>query len=235
MLLKGLQLLIIFMTPFFLGLTTITLIISPAYPQYEYGRPNFPPDPYGLTQAERLDLALTAVSYLERPEPAHQIVHLLENQVLPGSSNPLYAQAELDHLIDVKNLTDAIRRLAWAAGVVLVLSLARLVYRPETRPLAYRVGMQGGLMTVMVLSGMIGVIVFGWPWFFTRFHELLFPPGTWMFAGYTGLIRLFPEQFWFDFGAILSTAVLLEGMAVAATFFIIGSLSAVNKTHLREF
>ena len=56
-----------------------------------------------------------------------------------------------------------------------------------------------------------------------------------MFAGDTGLIRLFPEQFWFDFGAILSTAVLLEGMAVAATFFIIGSLSAVNKTHLREF
>lgn len=225
----------IFLTPFFLGFVTITLIISPAYPQYEYGRSNFPLDPYGLTQAERLDLTLTAISYLERSEPAHQIVHLLENQVLPGSSNPLYAQAELDHLIDVKNLTDAIRRLAWVAGVVLALSLAGLFYWRETRPLAYRAGMQGGLMTMMVLSGVIGVIVFGWPWFFTRFHELLFPPGTWTFAGDTGLIRLFPEQFWFDFGAILSTAVLLEGMTVAVAFFIIGCLSAVNKTHLREF
>ena len=235
MLLKGLQLLVIFLTPFFLGFVTITLIISPAYPQYEYGRPNFPPDPYGLTQAERLDLALTAVSYLERPEPGDQIVYLLENQVLPGSNKPLYAQAELEHLIDVKNLTDVIRRLASVAGVVLALGLAGLFYEPGTRPLAYRTGMQGGLMTMMMLSGMIGFIVFGWPWFFTRFHELLFPPGTWTFAGDTGLIRLFPEQFWFDFGAILSTAVLLEGMAAAAAFFIIGCLSAVNKTHLREF
>lgn len=226
---------VMILTPFFLGFMTITLIISPTYPQYEYGRPNFPLDPYGLAQAERLDLALTAVSYLERPEPADQVIYLLENQVLPGSSRPLYTQAELNHLIDVKNLTDTIWRLTWVAGAVLALSLAGLFFRSETRPLAYRAGMQGGLMTVMVLSGVIGIIVFGWPWFFTRFHELLFPPGTWTFAGDTGLIRLFPEQFWFDFGAILSTAVLLEGIAVAATFFIIGCLSATNKTHLREF
>lgn len=235
MLTKGLHLLVIILTPFFLGFVAVTLIISPAYPSYEYGRPDFPPDPYGLMQAERLDLALTAVSYLKRPEPATEVVYLLKNQVSPGSSKPLYTQAELDHLIDVKNLTDTIWRLTWTAGAALTLSLAGLFYRPETRPLAYRAAMQGGLMTAMVLSGIIGFIIFGWPWFFTRFHELLFPPGTWTFAGDTGLIRLFPGQFWFDFGAILSTAVLLEGMAVAAAFFVIGRLSAINKTHLRDF
>jgi uncharacterized membrane protein len=69
----------------------------------------------------------------------------------------------------------------------------------------------------MTVTSIMLLMIFAWPWFFTQFHELLFAPGTWSFPGDTGLIRLFPGQFWFYFSLIWSTAVLLEGMMMAAT------------------
>ena len=46
--------------------------------------------------------------------------------------------------------------------------------------------------------------------FFTRFHELLFPPGSWTFAFSETLIRLFPEKFWFDVGVLVGAGTFLQ-------------------------
>ena len=58
-------------------------------------------------------------------------------------------------------------------------------------------------------------ILIAWPIFFVQFHELLFPPGTWTFAYTDSLIRLFPEQFWFDIGVLISVTTLVLGIFVA--------------------
>ncbi len=70
--------------------------------------------------------------------------------------------------------------------------------------------MQAGLFTIVAL-GLIGLfIVVAWPDVLRDFHELLFPPGTWTFLLPDSLIRLFPEQFWFEVGIIIvGTTIVL--------------------------
>ncbi len=213
--------LVVLLTPVLLGFATITWLVSLAYPQFEYGRPDFPPDPHGLTDEARLDLALVGVAYLQSDLPAYEVIHLLQEQVIPGIDQPLYTEVEIGHMLDVKNLTDAIRRYRLVAGVSLMVALFLLLGRPQTRRRGYQAIMQGGLATSVILVTLAGFIVFGWSLFFVAFHEILFPPGTWTFDGSSGLIRLFPERFWFDFGMLASTAVLVEGLCLALLGFLL--------------
>lgn len=223
---KLVQWLIILVMPFFLGFTAIELMVNNAerYVAYEYGKANFPADlsqvneiarqQLGLTpftQAQRQALALVAVDYLQHPEPAEEVIYLLQEQTLPDSDRPLYNAEEISHMVDVKHVTDAIARLNVIAGILVVGGLLLLLIRAETRPLAYQALLRGGVATMAVLL-LIGLfILLAWSTFFVQFHGLLFPPGTWTFAYSDSLIRLFPEMFWFDFGVLLSGLAFLLG------------------------
>lgn len=202
--------------PFFLGFSVIGLFIGPAYPTYEYSKANFPADPYGFTQAQRLELALVAVNYLSRPEPASEVIYLLEEQTLPHSDQPLYNAAEISHMVDVKNVTDGIGRLSWVALAIVLIGLGVMLSRPESRPIAYKAIFHGGLATTILLLTIALFILIAWNTFFIQFHELLFPPGSWTFSYSESLIRLFPEKFWFDFGVLLSSTTLLSGLITTA-------------------
>lgn len=229
--------LVILVMPFFLGFSTIRLLVNNAetYVRYEYGKENFPEDLNRYTEpervrlglepfseAERRELALVAVDYLQRPDPAEEVIYLLEEQQLPDGSAPLYNESEIRHMIDVKNLTDAISRLNWIAGLIVGGGLLFLFVRPETRPEAYRALMHGGIATTAVLLFIGLFILFAWDIFFVQFHELLFPPGSWTFSYSDGLIRLFPEKFWLDFGILLSGTALLAGIVVALIGYLFG-------------
>ncbi|MFW6098100.1 MAG: TIGR01906 family membrane protein [Chloroflexota bacterium] len=224
-----LQWLVILTMPFFLGFSAIETFVNGAelYVTYEYGKPGFPRDlqqvdPFTqaqlglepLTQEQREELALVAVNYLQRPQPAEEVIFMLEEQRLPGADQPLYNEAEIGHMIDVKHVTDGIARLNWVAALIVLGGLALLLARSETRSLGYQALFRGGVATVLVLLFIGLFIVLAWSVFFVQFHELLFPPGTWTFAYSDSLIRLFPEQFWFDFGVLLSGFALLLGVAV---------------------
>jgi integral membrane protein (TIGR01906 family) len=216
------QWLAILAMPFFLGLNTITLMVSDFYPRYEYGKASFPADPFGLTQEERLELALVAVEYLERKEPAEEVIFMLEEQRLPGTGDPLYNEEEIGHMVDVKRLTDTIRRVGRGAALLVASGLVVLLVRRATRPAAYEAIKRGGLLTAGMLLLIALFILLAWSVFFVFFHELLFPPGTWTFAYSDSLIRLFPEKFWFDFGVLLSVGTLLEGALVALIGALLG-------------
>ena len=85
--------------------------------------------------------------------------------------------------------------------------------------------MFAGLATVIVLAAIALLILIAWPIFFVQFHELLFPPGTWTFAYSDSLIRLFPEQFWFDIGVLISGATLLAGILIAVIGYVMARRS----------
>lgn len=209
------RVLVVIAMPFFLGLTNIGLIISPAYPRMEYAKPDFPADNFGWTQEQRLDLALVAVDYLQRPQPAEEVIYLLEEQVIPGNGEPLYNEREIGHMVDVKRVTDGIGRVRFVAAAVVLLGLAILLWNQSTRREGYRAILHGGITTTAILLALALFILVAWSVFFTQFHELLFPPGTWSFSYSDSLIRLFPEKFWFDVGIILSVGTLIEGVIVA--------------------
>jgi integral membrane protein (TIGR01906 family) len=205
--------LVILAMPFFLGLGTIRAIIAWDYPAFEY--PRIAPDPYGFTPEQRLELAHGTLDYLQRPEPASEVIYLLEDLPLPGTTRPLYNESEISHMIDVKNVADAMKRIAYVAGGIVAVGLAILLIPRATRPFGWRTLMLAGLGTVIVLAVIALAILIAWPIFFVQFHELLFPPGTWTFAYTDSLIRLFPEQFWFDIGVLISVATLALGLLAA--------------------
>jgi integral membrane protein (TIGR01906 family) len=211
--------LIVVAMPFFLGLGTIRLIISWDYPSFEY--PRIAPDTFGFTLDERLELAHATLAYLRRPEPSSEVIHLLEELQLPGSDEPLYNEREIGHMIDVKDVADGIKRVVWVTAVTVVGGLAILLLPGGTRQDGFKAIMHSGLATTGLLLAIALFILLAWNVFFVQFHELLFPPNTWTFSYSDGLIRLFPEQFWFDFGVIVSLGTFLEGVVVSAIGFLL--------------
>ena len=213
--------LVVLALPFCLGLGWLTLLLSPAYPHYAYGRPDFPPDTVyaapdlvaagliPLSAAERLELALVAVAFLQSWQPPETALVLLAEQRLPHSGAPLYNERELAHMVDVKRMTDRIRLLALLTAVVTGGGLLGLLLRPQTRPSGYLALGRGGLLTLLLLSGLTALIGLGWPFFFYQFHGLFFAAGTWSFAPTDSLLRLYPEQFFFEFALLVSLGAWL--------------------------
>lgn len=211
--------LVVLALPFCLGLGWLTLLIGPAYPRYAYGRPDFPPDTALLHQsaedliplmaAERLELALVAVAFLQSWQPPETALVLLAEQRLPHSGAPLYNERELAHMVDVKRMTDRIRLLALLTAVVTGGGLLGLLLGPQTRPSGYLALGRGGLLTLLLLSGLTPLIGLGWPFFFYQFHGLFFAAGTWSFAPTDSLLRLYPEQFFFEFALLVSLGAWL--------------------------
>ncbi len=192
---------------------TLRLIIvwdSPSYPEFEYNR--VLPDQFGFTREERLQFATATLDYLRRPESAQQVINLLEDLQLPGGESPLYNQREIGHMLDVKNVINTIRTLSWILAGVIVGGLIFLFIRPETRVQGYKAIMYGGAFTTGFLLIMMVLILVSWNLVFTQFHEVLFPPDTWSFFLSDSLIRLFPEQFWFDFGLLWTGLIFIEGI-----------------------
>jgi integral membrane protein (TIGR01906 family) len=212
---KAIHWLIILLMPVFLGFGVIRAVIAWDYPAWEYGR--IAPDAYGWTPAERLDRARATLDYMQRPERAEQVIYLLEELRLPEDpTQPLYNEREIEHMLDVKHLTDNIRNIFWVTAVLVLGGLAFLWARPDGRTHGRLALYRGGWATVLVLTGIALFILVGWSFFFVFFHDLLFPPGTWTFYYTDSLIRLFPEQFWFDMGLILSLTPLALGIVLTA-------------------
>jgi integral membrane protein (TIGR01906 family) len=202
--------------PLVVMLTSARALITPWYPSFEYTKTDFPPDPYGFTLGQRLDLARVAIDYLNTGGPPAQHIHMLEEQRLPGTAAPLYTPREISHMIDVKTFTDLLWRVYAIAGLVVGGSFVALFARRSTRAAATRALRTGGLVTVSLLGALLFFVLTGWSLFFTQFHEAFFPPGTWTFEYGSSLIRLFPDKLWFDGGVILVGSALAIGFVAAA-------------------
>ena len=215
--------LVVLAIPFLLTLGTVRLLISwnaPSYPEFEYGR--IAPDTFGFTPEERLQLADATLDYLQRPEPAQEAIHLLEELRLPGTDQPLYNVREIGHMLDVKIVADAFKSVLWVLAIIVIGGLILLLLRSDTRFLAAKALKQGGLLTVIIVFAIMIFMGVAWGLAFTLFHNLFFSSGTWTFNYSDSLIRLFPEQFWFDFGMLWTGLILLEGIILALIGYILG-------------
>lgn len=221
--------LIIPLTAVFLASLAVWSIFTPNFLKNQYS--HLPPDPYGLSRSERIDLAQTAVTYLRLWAPPETAIHLLSEQTLPDDT-PLYTQAELNHLVDVKHLTDTIRIAGLASLGLLFISVLFLL-PPRPRFHALRQTAVGGFLLIPLTFILLLFASLLWPLFFVKFHELLFATGTWTFADTAGLIRLFPELFWFRVGQTILTRLLLAGL----TTFLVGSaafLFFLKREHVQQ-
>jgi integral membrane protein (TIGR01906 family) len=181
----------------FLGLR---LLLTHAFPAFEYRLPGFPADEYGFNLADRLHWSNFSIDYLLN----NADISFLGDLTFPNGSH-LFNERELSHMQDVKGV---VRGTLWVGyGSWLVMLSLGLWARFGGFWRGYVRGIwHGGWLTV-ILVVVIGILAATSFWqFFTVFHALFFSGDTWLFLFSDTLIRLFPMRFWQD--AFLFVGVL---------------------------
>ncbi len=187
--------------PVLLVLLSVRLVMTPLFLQIEYNRPGFPADVYGFSTADRLRYGPLAVDYLFNGED----IDFLGNLTFANGA-PLFNARELGHMEDVKVVTRAAYFMLLYGGLG-ALILGVLLSRRSWGPVVLWRGLfNGAVLTLALVTAIVFFAVAAWDFFFTAFHQVFFEAGTWTFAYSDTLIRLFPEQLWFD--AALSIGVL---------------------------
>lgn len=196
--------------PILLVLVMVRLIMTPAFLMLEYNRPGFPADFYGLTREDRLQYAPYALEYLFNGEE----ITFLGDLTFPDGT-PMFNARELRHMHDVKIVTQLAFGVALIVGIAYALAVIFL-WRKGWRSTLRLALFSGSLLTLGIIFSIIFVAVLNWDFFFTAFHTLFFEDDTWYFAYSDTLIRLFPEQFWFD------AALLIGGLTTLVSLLVLG-------------
>lgn len=197
------------LVPVVLVLTAMRLLLTPAFVQFEYRTPNFPPDPYGFTRDERVFLADVALNYLLNNQG---ISYLGDLRFQNGT--PIYNPRELGHMVDVKKTVKAALSV-WYGSLIGMLLLGLWAWRGRWWFEFCQGIVRGGWLTVILIGAIILFVLVGFGFFFVGFHEVFFAPGTWTFAYSDTLIRLFPERFWRD------TFLTLGGLSVVGAILLV--------------
>ena len=207
MIVKISEILLALVIPILIILGSARLLATDAYLAFEYAKTSFPPDTYGFTPQQRLELASTNIHYVR----AHLPDDTLAMQILDGV--PIYTAREVSHMADVQSVFQAILRL-WQVALVLGLLVAFLLWERGERLVLTSAIQLGGLLTSGVILGIAALAAFAWQRWFNLFHLVLFQPGSWLFSYSDTLIRLFPVEFWFDATLTISILSLAGGLIV---------------------
>lgn len=203
-----LKYLLITVIPLLLCLTAVRLLLTDAFLRFEYARPHFPPDPYGFSQEDRLAYAPYAIHFLVDDR---ELDYLAVLSFPDGMS--LFNERELHHMQDVQNVIRVVFVLYRVVVVCSVLAVGLLMQNVTTRIMLCQALLAGGVLTLLLIGLLVIIAVLSWQFFFEQFHRLFFEDGTWQFYYSDTLIRLFPEQFWFDaaiiIGLLTGTGALL--------------------------
>lgn len=196
--------------PLLIVMVFVRIVMSPLFPQFEYTRPGFPEDYYGFTIQDRLTYSPFAIQYLLNGE---DISYLGDLRFPDGKE--MYNTRELHHMRDVKTVTQYAFASAFI-GWIIALAASLLLWLSNRADLR-RALLNGSRFTIGLILAIVIIAVSSWDTFFTAFHGLLFAGGTWQFEYSDTLIRLFPEQFWFDASLLIGGATLLT--ALIAMYF----------------
>ncbi len=201
------RVLLVLAMPVVLLLSPLYLFVTPAFVRHEYAQKGFPPSER-FAPEERLRLSDTIVNYLRGRASREEMASMRTDR-----GEVALLDSEVQHLVDVKVVMDAFWR---AHGIGLAVALLCLIVlwaspaRPSV-PIALRQGVwiTAGLIAAIVISSFIDFDLF-----FTRFHEMFFSAGSWLFLETDTLIQLYPLPFWVDAVWKIGAVVLVEMAAI---------------------
>ena len=197
------------LVPVALVLTSVRVMLTPLYVNFEYNAPGFPQDSFGFTKEDRLYWSQITRQYLLNTAG----ISFLADLRFPDG-NPVYNERELRHMVDVKNVLGEVLKI-WLASLAALIVLGVWAWFGHWWDL-FKHGLgRGGWLTVILIATVLVFVIFGFGVFFVFFHNLFFQSGTWMFEWSDTLIRLFPERFWRDIFILVGALSLGGGLALA--------------------
>ncbi len=177
-------------------------LAHPWFPRWEIHR--LAPEPYGLTQEQRIHLADVA---LDSIVPWGGGDRVLREARLPNGT-PAFDPKERRHLTVVRHYVLGLYALH-AAALLAFLGLA-LVRR--TRPIL-RDGLAAGALFTLGITAFVGVYLAVAPIsFLGGFHRVFFSGASWRFAETETLRRVFPDAFWTATAVVLGALVALQAV-----------------------
>jgi integral membrane protein (TIGR01906 family) len=205
------RVLIVLALPLFLLVADLRVVTGHWFVHWEYGKADFPPDPFGLSTAERTRLAEVCVDYLATDAP----LSLLADLRLPDGQ-PAFNARELRHMADVQEVYAGLMVAGAVAGLALAGGLAPLLAARHARRHAPAALLGGSLLTLGLLAAVGATMALNWGAFFTTFHRIFFEGDSWTFPYSDTLIRLFPMRFWMDVAAVIVGLLVAEALTFAA-------------------
>lgn len=205
---KILVLILALFIPYILLMTGVRIVMTPAFPAWEYQRSVFPQDPFGFTVGERTKWSEYAVSYLTNDE---EISYLADLQDENGMR--MFAPDELSHMTDVKEVVTRASIVWYVLGGVSIAILVWFVVMGQWESLRKALN-TGGWVTVSLLGALLLFLLASFDQLFEYFHRLFFQDGTWTFSQSSTLIRLFPFEFWRDAFVLVIGFALVVGIAL---------------------
>ena len=199
---KLLLLIVTFLLPLYLLCLSGLGLVSESWLLYEYSRPGFPADSFGLEEKERTRFAILGLRYVSGEIPRTDLEQLRISQ------QPAFSDREMDHLEDVRAIVAIVKVfvLLFSLATLTIFGIAFLsgTYKDQY----VSIFRAGSLATILSIGVVCLAIFFSWETSFEMFHAVLFEEGTWSFYESDLLIRLYPERFWIDSAVALSLASL---------------------------
>ena len=129
---------------------------------------------------------------------------------LDGS--PVLNERERQHMRDVRGVFAGFYVAAMGAAVVLAAAFLLTRGREARARLWRRLSRAGtAIVVVTIVGGGLGVLFFDAA--FEAFHELFFPPGSFLFDPRTDrLVQLFPDRFWTETTVAVGVAIIVLGL-----------------------
>lgn len=169
-----------------------------------------------LSSSELRNSAAELIDYFNDPGQKYLDINVTYDN---GETAPLYDQADILHMKDVKGVLWLDYWLLLASALYsLAYILAALLWKKAAgrRELARGAKWGGGAaIGLLVFLGFFAVTSFDW--FFTTFHKVFFPGGNWQFPPGDHMITLFPDGFWVD-------ATILVGLVTLVLALIVGGV-----------
>ena len=182
----------------------------------------------GLSSSELDRSASELITYFNDPYQEFLDINVTYNT---GVTAPLYDQADILHMKDVKGviwLDYSLLLLAVIYSLVYILVTVIWNKRNGRKDLALGAACGGGL-TVALLCFLGIFVVTGFDSFFITFHEIFFPQGNWQFPFGDHMIALFPDGFWSNVTMLVGLVALVLAIIVWCLGFV---LLRINKRRL---
>lgn len=175
-----------------LGIST-KIAFSEWFIDYEYSKPNFPDDRWGLSDKVRKKLAKLGLKAVLTKEGLKEF-----KEAKFPNGRKAFRKKEVKHMEDVNKF---LSNLFITTYILVIFWLFVLILRKKQ---VWKLLIYSSVYTFLFFAVVSLIVFVSYEKAFEIFHNFFFGNTSWRFSKYDTLLRIYPMKFWFDGTIILA-------------------------------